>query len=56
VTLLATRVRKARYPSLCSLCGAPVLVGQHVGFLPQLDGWSHVACIAERLTGQHSCP
>lgn len=43
MTMLASRVRKARRTSTCPSCHAPVLVGQHIG-LTDL-GWLHVTCI-----------
>ena len=42
---LATRVMKARRTSICSICHAPVLVGQQIARLIRPAGWCHLACV-----------
>lgn len=44
--LRASRVRKARGESCCGLCGAPVRVGDWIGFIEQRF-WCHVRCVIE---------
>ena len=46
-SLLATRIRKARRPSACGLCGRPVSIGQRIG-LVENRWWAHVTCIIAR--------
>jgi hypothetical protein len=41
---LADRVRKARRPGTCTVCHAPVAIGQPIARLPRPPGWCHVAC------------
>lgn len=42
---LATRVMKARRTSICSICHAPVLVGQQIARLIRPAGWCHLTCV-----------
>ena len=42
---LATRVMKARRGSVCTVCRAPVLVGQQIARLIRPAGWCHVGCV-----------
>ncbi len=42
---LATRVMKARRSSICTICRAPVLVGQPIARLIRPPGWCHLACV-----------
>jgi hypothetical protein len=41
---LADRVRKARRASVCTICHAPVTIGQPIAHLPKPPGWCHVRC------------
>ncbi len=41
---LAERVRKARRTGICTICKAPVTVGQPIARLPKPPGWCHVRC------------
>jgi hypothetical protein len=41
---LADRVRKARRAGLCTICRAPIHVGQPIAHLPKPPGWCHVQC------------
>jgi len=38
------RVRKARWPGLCSLCGGAVIIGQQVAETGP-DDWAHAWCV-----------
>lgn len=42
---LATRVRKARRASVCTICRAPIVVGQPIARLVSPAGWCHVRCV-----------
>ena len=42
---LATRVMKARRTSICTVCRAPVLVGQRIARLIRPAGWCHLTCV-----------
>jgi hypothetical protein len=42
---LATRVMKARRTSICTVCRAPVLVGQQIARLIRPAGWCHLTCV-----------
>jgi hypothetical protein len=42
---LATRVMKARRYSICTVCHAPVLVGQQIARLVSPPAWVHVRCV-----------
>jgi hypothetical protein len=42
---LATRVMKARRTSICTVCHAPVLVGQQIARLIRPAGWCHLTCV-----------
>lgn len=42
---LATRVMKARRGSICTICRAPVLVGQQIARLIRPAGWCHLTCV-----------
>jgi hypothetical protein len=46
--ILATRTKKARRNSRCSLCQQPVSVGQRIALLGRT--WVHSACVADRIT------
>jgi hypothetical protein len=41
---LADRVRKARRASACTICRAPITIGQPIAHLPKPPGWCHVRC------------
>ncbi len=41
---LADRVRKARRASVCTICHAPVAIGQPIAHLAKPPGWCHVRC------------
>jgi hypothetical protein len=41
---LADRVRKARRASVCTICHAPVTIGQPIAHLARPPGWCHVRC------------
>ena len=41
---LADRVRKARRPGVCTICRAPVTIGQPIALLAKPPGWCHVRC------------
>jgi hypothetical protein len=43
--LLASKVRKARYPRACARCRVPVRVGQLIGYVDQLGWCCLVPCI-----------
>ena len=42
---LADRVRKARHASVCTICHAPISVGQPIAHLAKPSGWCHVRCV-----------
>ena len=42
---LATRVRKARRASVCTICRVPVTIGQPIARLISPAGWCHVRCV-----------
>lgn len=42
---LATRTMKARRSSVCTICHAPVLVGQTIAKLVSPAAWVHVRCV-----------
>jgi hypothetical protein len=42
---LAVRVMKARRTSICTVCRAPVLVGQQIARLVSPPAWVHVRCV-----------
>ncbi len=42
---LATRVMKARRGSICTVCRAPILVGQQIARLIRPPAWVHVRCV-----------
>ncbi len=42
---LATRVMKARRSSVCTICRAPVTIGQSIARLTSPSGWCHLACV-----------
>jgi hypothetical protein len=46
MTGLASRVRKARWPSRCLLCRDLIRVGERIGKTP--IGWCHVTCIIDK--------
>jgi hypothetical protein len=41
---LADRVRKARRTSACTICRAPITIGQPIAHLATPPGWCHVKC------------
>jgi hypothetical protein len=41
---LADRVRRARRASTCTICRAPVTIGQPIAHLATPRGWCHVKC------------
>jgi hypothetical protein len=41
---LADRVRKASRASTCTICHAPVTIGQPIAHLATPRGWCHVKC------------
>ncbi len=41
---LADRVRKARHAGVCTICRAPVTIGQPIAHLTTAPGWCHVRC------------
>jgi hypothetical protein len=43
--VLATRTRKARRESVCSICWRPVRVGQ---IIAKAEVWVHAGCLIER--------
>jgi hypothetical protein len=42
---LATRVRKARRTSICTICRVPITIGQPIARLISPPGWCHVRCV-----------
>lgn len=42
---LATRARKARRASVCTICGVPIIIGQPIARLVSPPGWCHVRCV-----------
>jgi hypothetical protein len=42
---LATRTRKARRPSTCPACRAPIIIGQQIARLASPAAWVHVRCV-----------
>jgi hypothetical protein len=42
---LATRVRKARRISICTICPVPITIGQPIARLISPAGWCHVRCV-----------
>jgi hypothetical protein len=42
---LAVRVMKARRTSICTICRAPVLIGQSIARLTSPSGWCHLTCV-----------
>lgn len=42
---LATRVRKARRNSVCTICRVPITIGQPIARLIKPAGWCHVRCV-----------
>jgi hypothetical protein len=54
---LATRTRKARRPSTCPACRAPIIIGQQIARLASPPAWIHVRCVpaVARVIGPHSC-
>jgi hypothetical protein len=41
---LADRVRRARRASVCTICRAPITIGQPIAHLARPPGWCHVRC------------
>ena len=41
---LADRVRRARRAGVCTVCRAPVTIGQPIAHLAKPPGWCHVRC------------
>lgn len=41
---LADRVRQARHPGICTMCKAPITIGQPIAHLAKPPGWCHVRC------------
>ena len=41
---LADRVRRARRTGVCTICHAPVTIGQPIAHLAKPPGWCHVRC------------
>ena len=42
---LATRVRKARRPGVCTVCRVPITIGQPIARLIKPAGWCHLGCV-----------
>jgi hypothetical protein len=42
---LATRVRKARRASVCTICLLPINIGQSIARLIRPPGWCHLGCV-----------
>jgi hypothetical protein len=42
---LATRVRKARRTSVCTICHVPIIIGQPIARLISPAGWCHLRCV-----------
>jgi hypothetical protein len=42
---LATRTRKARRTSVCTVCRVPIIIGQPIARLIRPAGWCHLACV-----------
>jgi hypothetical protein len=42
---LATGTRKARHPSTCPACRAPIIIGQEIARLASPAAWLHVRCV-----------
>ena len=56
---LADRVRKARRAGLCTVCRAPVTIGQPIAHLAKPPGWCHVTCapaVAAITTTERTAP
>lgn len=55
---LATRTRKARRGGTCTICRAPVIVGQPIARLASPPGWCHVRCVPHvaRVLGTSTAP
>jgi hypothetical protein len=56
---LAVTVRKARRNSTCTICRAPITIGQGIARLTAPSGWCHVLCVpavAAALTPKERTP
>jgi len=42
---LAVRTMKARRTSICTICRAPVTIGQSIARLTSPSGWCHLTCV-----------
>ena len=42
---LATRTRKARRTSICTICRTAITIGQPIARLIRPAGWCHVRCV-----------
>jgi hypothetical protein len=42
---LATRTRRARRASTCTICRVPITIGQPIARLISPPGWCHVRCV-----------
>ncbi len=55
---LADRVRTARRPGVCTICRAPISIGQRIAHLARPRGWCHVKCApaVATTTGRTAAP